>query len=88
MNFIIPSYTTTNFKVTLPNVATLDPYYGQTLQLTTNSGMVSIVKDGDSSPLAVDESMFSGNMKLYTVSIVPPTVSITANNPLNTSNRL
>ncbi len=54
----------------------VEPYYGQTLRLSTNSGMISIVKDADSSPLAVDDSMLSA-MKLYTASITVPAVVLT-----------
>jgi hypothetical protein len=89
VNFLIPSYTTTNLKIVLVDVGTLDPYYGQTLILTTNSGSMGVVRDSDNAPLIVDESMYStGGMKPYTISIVPPIVTLTANNPLNTSNRI
>lgn len=87
MNTVIPGYTTNNFKVTLSTSA-VENFYGETLQLTTNSGTMSIVKDSDNSPLAVDESMFSGNTKLYIVSIVPPTITLTPNPTLSSAQKL
>ena len=49
---------------------------------------MSVVKDSDSSPLAVDESMFSGAMKTYKISIVPPVINLTAYNPLTQNSRV
>lgn len=77
MNSVTPGYTTTDYKVVL-QTGPVEPYYGQTLRLSTNSGMISIVKDADSSPLTVDDSMLSP-MKLYTASVTPPTVVLTGN---------
>jgi hypothetical protein len=72
MNDVIGTDVTRNYKVML-DVSSLDAYYGQTVALGTPT--VTVVRDANSN--SITPTVIAPNMKLYTLGIVPPTVTVT-----------
>ena len=88
MNYSINAFFTKNVKVML-DLSSVVNAYGQTIHLNTNSGAINIIRESDGANLVADDTLLANSsIKTYTLSVVPPTITLTGSTSLIQNEKL